>query len=158
MLLTIEKVSYLKAVDIFAQTPDYLLAAIAHITEEIELEPGQTFIEEGALDDSLYIIIDGEVRVHSQDQTIAIFGPRDSVGELALLDPEPRSASVTTLDDALLFRIAKEPFDEVMASRPEIAQGVIRVLCRRLRNRTQSLAVHDEPATGAGDRAQQGVA
>ena len=145
MLMTIERVSYLRAVDIFSHTPDYLLAAVARIIEEVELEPGETFIDEGAFDNSLYIVVDGEVRVHSQEQTIATYKPGASVGELALLDPEPRSASVTALRNTLLFRIEKEPFDEVMASRPEIAQGVIRVLCRRLREQTRLITANSMP-------------
>ena len=55
------------------------------------------------------------------------------MGELAVLDPEPRSASATTVERTLLFRIDKAPFDEVMALRPEIAQAVMRALARRIR-------------------------
>jgi CRP-like cAMP-binding protein len=99
----------------------------------MELEPGQTFIEEGALEDCMYIVVDGKVRVHNNGQTIILLEPGNTVGELAVLDPEPRSASVTAEDKVLLFRLAKEAFDEVMADRPEIAQGVIRALTRRLR-------------------------
>ena len=50
-----------------------------------------------------------------------------------MLDPEPRNASVTAVEDTHLFRLYKEAFDEVMADQPEIAYGVIRVLCQRLR-------------------------
>ena len=133
MLLTIEKVAILQGVDIFTGTPGYLLAAVAQIIEEVELEPGHTFIEEGALEDCVYIVVDGEVRVHSNDQTRALIGAGQTVGELAVLDPEPRSASVSAVGHVHLFRIAKEPFDEVMADRPEIAQAVIRALTRRIR-------------------------
>jgi CRP-like cAMP-binding protein len=133
MMLTIEKVAILKGVDIFGDTPDAVLASVAQITEEVELAPGATFIREGTVEDCMYIVVDGEVRVHSQDKTIITLGPGASVGELAVLDPEPRSASVTSTADTHLFRIAKEPFDEVMADRPEIAQGVIRALCGRIR-------------------------
>lgn len=133
MLLTIEKVAYLKGVEIFADTPDHLLAAVARITEEVELYANQTIIQEGEVGDSLYIVVEGEVRVHSQGKTLLTLGPGAVVGELAVLDPEPRSATVTAEGDTLLFRIKKEPFDEVMADRPDIAQGVIRVLCKRIR-------------------------
>jgi len=133
MLLTIERVAILNQVEIFAGTPDYTLAAIAQILEEVELEPGQTFIEKDALEDCMYIVVEGKVRVHNNGQTIITLGPGNTVGELAVLDPEPRSASVTAEDKVLLFRLAKEAFDEAMADRPEIAQGVIRALTRRVR-------------------------
>ena len=132
MLLTIEKVAILEGIDIFANTPNYTLASIAAILEELTLYPGETFIEEGA--------IEGEVQVHSKGKKITKYGPGKSVGELAVLDPEPRSASVSAIGDAFLFRIDKEPFDEVMADRPEVAQAVIASLCRRIRDQGRKLA------------------
>ena len=71
MLLTIEKVAILKSVNIFAETPDHVLASVATIVEEVDLEPGETFITEGDLGDCMYIIIEGEVRVHSGEQGAA---------------------------------------------------------------------------------------
>ncbi len=140
MLLTIEKVAILSGVPIFADIPGNVLASVAGITEELELEADTTFIQEGAIEDCLYIIVDGRVRVHSQGQEILILGSGQSVGELAVLDPEPRSASVSTIEDSLLFRLDKEPFDEVMADRSEIANGVIRVLCQRVREQGRLIA------------------
>lgn len=132
-MLTVEKVAYLSRVDIFAGTPEYILAAVARIAESVEVAQGETFITEGAVEDSMYIIVEGRVRVHSKDQNIIDLGPGDSVGELTVLDPEPRAASVTALTPLFLFRIGKNSFDEVMANWPEIAQGVIRALVRRVR-------------------------
>jgi CRP-like cAMP-binding protein len=140
LLLTIERVALLKTVDIFAETPDYVLASVARIIEEVELAPGETFIQQGEVGDDMYLIIQGQVRVHNGDRTIIVLGPGESVGEFAILDPEPRSASVTAEESALLFRIDKAPFDEVMANRPEIAQGINRVLVRRLREQGRLFA------------------
>ena len=136
MLLTIEKVAILKSVNIFAETPDYVLASVAAITEELTVTPDETFIQEGDLGDCMYVIVDGQVRVHSGERTILTLGPGKSVGELAILDPEPRVASVTAQEETHLFRIAKDAFEEVMADRPEIAQGIIRALCQRVRMTT----------------------
>jgi CRP-like cAMP-binding protein len=133
MLFTIERVAIMKSVDMFAETPDHTLASVARIVEEVELTAGQSLFHEGEPGDCLYIVVEGELRVHSRDRTLTRLGPGRVVGELALLDPEPRSASVAALSDALLFRIDKEPFEEVMADRPEIALGIIRTLTRRIR-------------------------
>lgn len=148
MLLTIERVALLQGVDIFAETPAHVLASVARIVEEVELLPGEKFIREGDTDNCLYIVIDGEVRVHHGEHTLLVLGPGKTVGELALLDPEPRSASVTAVDNAFLFRIDKIPFDEVMADRPEIAQGVIRTLTRRIREQGHALAAASEAQIG----------
>ena len=132
MLLTIEKVAILQGIDIFAGTPGALLAAVTQIMEEMEVEAGAPLITEGEVEDCLYIIVEGQVRIHSHGRTLNM-GPGHSVGELAVLDPEPRSASATAVERTLLFRIDKAPFDEVMALRPEIAQAVMRALARRIR-------------------------
>lgn len=133
MLLTIERVALLRGIDIFAETPDDILASVARIIEEVEVTQGENFIREGKSGDCLFVVIEGEVRVHSDNKTITLLGSGKTVGELALLDPEPRSASVTAMEDTLLFRIDREPFAELMADRHEIAHGVIRALTRRLR-------------------------
>ena len=133
MLLTIEKVAILKSADIFATTPDYVLASVAAIAEEVDVEANETFINEGEVEDSMYVIIDGEVRMHGGDKTMMTFSEGQVVGEMEVLAPAPRAMSVTAVSDTHLFRIHKDAFDEVMADRPEIAQGVIQVLVNRLR-------------------------
>jgi CRP-like cAMP-binding protein len=81
----------------------------------------------------MYIVVDGRVRVHSEERTLRELGPRDIFGEMAALDPEPRSASVTAKVPTLLFRLEQEALYELMADRIEVVRGVIRVLCQRLR-------------------------
>ena len=66
---------------------------------------------------------------------------RDVFGEMALLDPEPRSASVTALEDSQLFRLDQIPFYDLMADRAEVARGIIHVLTQRLRGRMHDLNV-----------------
>jgi len=133
MLLTIEKVLVLKTLSIFADTPDDDLARVAAVVEEVEVKAGDLIIEKGATGECMYIIAEGTVRVHDGERTIAELGARNVVGELAVLDPEPRSASVTACTDALLFRLEREALYDVMAEDIEVAKGIIRVLCRRLR-------------------------
>jgi CRP-like cAMP-binding protein len=84
---------------------------------------------------ALYVMIDGRVRVHDADHTLRELGPRDIFGEMAALDPEPRSASVTATEPTRLFRLEQEGLYELMADRIEVVRGVIRVLCQRLRVR-----------------------
>jgi CRP/FNR family transcriptional regulator, cyclic AMP receptor protein len=140
MLLTVERVSFLKSVDLFTDTPDHILASVAAIIREMHLDPGTLFIREGDLGDCMYIVVDGQVQVHKGDRSIIELGPGSSVGELAVLDPEPRAASVRAMSEVLLFRIDKQPFDEVMADRPEIARSVIRALCERIREQGRTIA------------------
>jgi AAA family ATP:ADP antiporter len=139
MLSTIEKVIILKTVSLFVEVPDEILADVASILDEVEVKAGETIFTKGDIGQCMYIIVDGHMRVHDGELTIAQLGERDIFGELAVLDMEPRSASVTAVDDARLFRLDQDAFYELMADRIEVARGVIRVLCRLLRSRTTAM-------------------
>jgi hypothetical protein len=140
MLSTIEKVIALKKVSIFAETPDETLAAVAALLEEISASAGETVVEKGDLGTCLYIVVEGEFRVHDGDYTLNQLREGDVFGEMAIFDAEPRSAWVTATADARLLRLDQEPVYELMEDRSEVARGVIQVLSRRLRAREQDLA------------------
>jgi hypothetical protein len=135
MLTTIDKVIILKGVSIFAETPDETLGEIARVLEEVEVKAGETVFEKGDLGESLYLVASGRVRVHDGGYTINELGEGEVFGEMALLDPEARVASVTSIEDTQLLRLEREPFYELMEDRIEVARGIIQVLTRRLRER-----------------------
>jgi AAA family ATP:ADP antiporter len=133
MLSTVEKVIILKTVGIFSETPDEVLAEAASILEEVEVKAGETIFEKGDVDNCMYTIIEGQVRIHDGERTLVHLGERDVFGEMAVLDPQPRSASATATADTRLFRLDQGLFYELMSDRIEVARGIIRVLARRLR-------------------------
>lgn len=135
----LEKLLILKTVGIFMETPDDALAEIAPLLEEITVKAGESIFVKGDPGDSMYMIVDGKVRVHDGEMTLNFLGKRDVFGEMAALDPEPRSASVTAEEDTLLFRLEQEAFYKLMEQRIEVTQGVIRVLCQHLRARMRDL-------------------
>lgn len=132
-LITIEKVLLLKSISIFEQTPETVLAEVAEILEEKEFEADQTIFNADEIGNSMYIIFKGEVRIHKGNHTLAILKENDFFGELALLDTESRSASATTITETFLLKIDQEAFYDLMESRIEVARGIIKTLCRRLR-------------------------
>lgn len=132
-MLTIEKVLILRSVPMFERTPDHILSELAVILKEVDLGPDVDFIKEGDFGDCMFVIVHGAVKVHRGGELIAELGARDIVGEMSVLDPEPRSASVTTTKPTRLLRIDRDDFFDLMADRIEIAQGILGVLCQRLR-------------------------
>lgn len=136
---TIEKLVALKGVDLFAGTPDPILADVAAAMDQIEVDAGARVFEKGDPGDSLYVILAGQVRVHDGAEILNVLGEGDVFGEMALLDPEPRLASVTASQDTQLLRLDQQSFQELLEERSEIARNVIRVLTRRLRARVQDL-------------------
>ena len=140
MLSTVEKVLILKTVSMFSKTPDNILADVGDLLEELDVAEDETIFKKGDTGDSLYIILDGKVRVHDGERLLNFLGEREVFGEMALLDPEPRMASVTAVEATRLFRLEQAPFYELMVERPEVATGIIRVLTGHLRNRVRDIA------------------
>ena len=133
MISTIEKVLFLKGVDLFKTIPAEELSHIAQITDEVEFADRATIFKEGDQGDAMYLIVLGRVKVHSGDHVYAELGTSQCFGEMSILDAEPRSASVTALDELTLLKIKREDFSEILAEKPEISRGIIKVLTNRLR-------------------------
>ena len=128
----VERVAALHRTDLFAGVPGRVLAAVAEATTEVRAAPGDMLITEGAVDAHLYAIVDGRVRVHRGGETVVELGPGVTVGELAALVPQPRTATVTALEPTFLLRLDKAVLDDLLADWPELAHGVIAVLVGRL--------------------------
>ncbi len=133
MLSTVEKVLFLKKVDLFRQVPGEELTRIARIAREVSFDTDEVVINEGEIGDSLYLIIEGGVRVHIGDQDISYLEESKCFGEIAILDAAPRTASITAIKPVKALRISREEFTDLLHERNEIAIGVIKILTLRLR-------------------------
>ena len=132
-LLLIEKVLLLKSLNLFKDTPENILADLAPLMKEMEYELGTEIFKEGDTGDCMYIIQQGNIKIHKGKTTLAILKEKEVFGELSLLDADTRSASATADTDCILYKIDQEPFYELMDERPEVAKGFIKILCQRLR-------------------------
>jgi CRP-like cAMP-binding protein len=134
VISTVEKVLFLKSIDLFASVPGEDLAQIALIATEERCEAGDEIFAEGDVGDALYVVLEGKVRIHRADESLAELGSRACFGEMAVLDASPRAASATAVDDSRLIRITREDFRDLLADRADIATAIIQVLTRRLRD------------------------
>ena len=140
MLTTLEKTILLKSVSLFKEIPAEDLSYVAGIAEEMEVHAGTVIFGEGDYGDCLYIIIGGSVRVHKGEHELAVLGRLQSLGEMAVLDGSPRSASATALGDTQMLKVGREQFLDVMRNSPEIMHGIIRLLLARLREANEKLS------------------
>jgi CRP-like cAMP-binding protein len=135
----IEKMFALGAAPMFSQLTLEELAELAQASSDAEYGPGEMLFEEGKPGNEVCILLSGEV-VFLQGQ-----GPHERVigkeragsliGEMAVLDPAPRSATVRAGADGMhVLRLDGEAFREVLNANPAIASGIIRTLAQRLRS------------------------
>lgn len=137
MLLTIEKVMILKSVALFADLPESMLADVAGALAEAEVAAGERIVEEGAVGTAMYIIVSGAVTLATGGKRLAVLGPREVFGELAALDPSPRTATATATEDTHLFRIEADVLYELMSDSTDFTRALVAGLCRRLRDAQQ---------------------
>lgn len=133
MKITIEKVLILRSVPMFSAIAESSLAHIATIATERTIDADEIIFEKGEIGRTMYVIINGKVRIHDEDKTMGILEKRDVFGELSVLDPEPRSATATTLEESNLLFLDQDALFELMSDDAAVGIGIIRSLVRRMR-------------------------
>lgn len=146
MILTIERVLFLKNVAIFAAIDDDILAGLAASMQERVFPAGEPIIEEGTLDRRMFIIVNGKASVHKGERELAVLGSKDVVGELSALDPEPRSASVTALEETQVLELDHAVLYDELSVNTSLANGIIRFLVNRIREQQPEAAAATAPA------------
>lgn len=133
MSTLVDRLVVLKENTLFRGLPIHELLHIAGITRDYKLPTGSTFIRAGEKGNELFILIDGEVEIYTAHKTIARLGPGSCIGELSIIDEEPRSASVKTVRDSRLISISRRDFLLTLKENPGISINVMQVITRRLR-------------------------
>lgn len=133
-MLTMERITVLKSLEIFRRIPDRDLEKVASILQEKEVPGGTDIIREGEVGSSMFFIVEGRVRVHVQNKDVGILGSGSVFGELAVLDLEPRSASITAINDTFLLELDGDALLNMMSERPGVAKEVLHILCQRIRS------------------------
>ena len=136
MLSTLEKTIILKGTELFEAIPAEEVFHVAKITEERRLQAQESLFHQGDPGDSLYIIVTGEIRIHIEGDQLNRLSDGAVVGELAVLDGEPRSASATAVDETILLKISQESFYEILDSRKEVMREIFKELTGRIRRLT----------------------
>ena len=139
MYSTLEKAMILKSVDLFASIPSQELIRVAQIAEEEEYQTDTSLCKEGDYGDCMYIIANGKVKVHKGDRTLVELEKGAFVGDMALLDQEPRSADLTTSLETTLLKISQDAFYELMSSNFEIMNGILKIISSRLREAQEKI-------------------
>jgi CRP-like cAMP-binding protein len=131
----------LKKIDWFDELPGEMLAALAKKVRKRHLSQGEILFNKGDEGDSLFAILSGKVKIFTQDnqgREVALnrVGAGEIIGEMALLDYEPRSAGVVALEKTSALELSREDFMDIMRRQPDLALSVIRNLSSRLRQNT----------------------
>ena len=128
------KTDLLKRVPLFQGCGAGQLDAIGQLADEIDVAEGTTLMREGERAGEFFVIIDGSVRVEKGGQTIAHLGAGDFLGEIALVDGGPRTATAVVESPSRLLVVAHREFHSLMEAHPGISISILEALARRVRH------------------------
>jgi len=157
-----DAIDALRQVELFEHLTEEQLQLLAKQSREISFRKHAILMTEGDVGESMYVMLTGLAKVYVSDEdgkelVLYELGPGEVIGDIALLDDEPRSASVSTLEKSSALMIGKAAFLDCLRESPEMGINIIRSLTRRLRRATlgsRSLAL-DNVYRRLADRLQE---
>lgn len=126
-------IDHLASVPLFRGMTNKELREIAKATVELELESKKEFVTQGDVGREAFIIVDGAADVIRNGKTIAQLGPGDCVGELALLDHGPRTASVVADGQLKVLVLGPREFSGLLDEVPTLSHKLLGVLATKVR-------------------------
>jgi len=136
MLSIDDKIESLKNTELFKDVSEDALKKIAAITQEISMEDDGTLFQEGDKGDAIYFIIHGQMVAHREGVDLAILRASECVGEMAVIDGGPRSASVSSIGNTLLLKIDRDDFYRILQDDVNLLQNSLKIILKKLREHT----------------------
>lgn len=123
----------------FSGMPPALRDEFTKIAKLEHFETGVTICRKGDPGDSIYIVVDGEARVHEGDLIVSILTKNQTFGELSAFEDKPRTASITAGTDLSVVRVGRDAIIDIMSRFPDSGIVIARSLCKCLRDRTEEV-------------------
>lgn len=142
----------LRRLYLFTELTDSELAVVAHYLDEAGAPAGAVLAKEGQPGDDFMILLDGRVRVSAGDVKLVDLGAGGSFGELSLVSPAPRSATVVVIEPCTMLVLSRANYEELSARRPQvgikIAAAMLRSMADRVRDLTGRIAAVERAIRG----------
>ncbi len=129
----VERVLYLRGIDLFKQAGPRQLLALAAYVREVPMWKGQVIYQEADPADGLYVVVEGRVRLSTGDQALAEIGSGEAFGTWALVDDTARGQRAESLEDGLLITLGREEFYDFATGDTQLLKDLVRVLAGRLK-------------------------
>ncbi|MGZ4430434.1 MAG: Crp/Fnr family transcriptional regulator [Gaiellales bacterium] len=127
------KADLIKTVPLFAGLSGREVDRVARLMDELDVSRGTVLTREGRTGGEFFVVADGEVEVQRDGRTLARLGTGDFLGEIALIDKGPRTATATATRDSKLFVLAPREFHSMLGSNPKVEAKILRALAERVR-------------------------
>lgn len=129
-----EKIDLLRSVPLFTGLRDRELERIGSLADIVDLPAGRRIMAQGERGAEMFILVEGAADVERDGEALGTRGPGTVLGEIALIDGGPRTASVTLTSDSRLLVLARREFHTLMDDFPEVRLHVLETVAQRLRS------------------------
>ncbi len=136
----IDRLNALKTIPLLAGLPHSDLELLATKVSEVRHSQGSEIIKEGTSGSSVFLIVSGLCEVRRSGNRIRELGPGEFFGEISILDPAPRTATVRAVEPSILLVLEGYDFRTALKSSMQMSQQLILVLAERLRHMTDEFA------------------
>ena len=128
-----EVIDHLRAVPLFQGLTDRGLASVAELAAEVDFPDGAEITREGEAGDAFYVVTAGNLDITQGGRAIAKLGPGEFLGEISLIDGQPRTATATARGPVEALCIRRPAFLELMDAHGAVRLGVLMALTERIR-------------------------
>jgi len=128
-----DKQHWMRNVPLFRGCSPEALARLAERLGEIQFRAGQHMVTQGQVGNGLYMLVSGRAEVRRGDEVVAVLEPMAVFGELAVLDQEPRDATVVALEPVTALALASWDLIAELEEDPQLALNLLRELAGRIR-------------------------
>lgn len=125
-------VTWLSSVPFFEGFSDDELHRVVDLSQQMEATAGTVLVDQGDPGTHCYLIVDGQAGVYVRGEHVASSGPGSMVGEMALIDHRPRTATVVADTPMKLLRFGTHEFRTLLEEMPKASERVMTVLRERL--------------------------
>ena len=127
-----DKIEALRKAPLFEGLSKKDLGQLARVSEDMEIPAGTTLTKEGEIGHEFFVIVDGETEVKRKGKNLGTRGAGDFIGEIALLEEVPRTATVKAKTDLRVFVLTSKDFHHLLEESPNVERKVLRTLAKRV--------------------------
>jgi CRP-like cAMP-binding protein len=126
-----DKLAILRGVPLFADLDERSLQAVSILAHEAAFKAGDVLMVEGERGDTFYVIVEGTIRIEQGDRTVRSLTAGGFLGEIALVERGPRTATATCVTDVRLLEVRAHEFERLLDTLPAVHQRIRAAIVRR---------------------------
>jgi CRP-like cAMP-binding protein len=128
------KLDLIASVPLFAGLDKREIQFLGRIMDDVDVADGKVLTREGARGGEFFIVLEGSILIERDGKELNRLGPGDFLGEIALIDQGPRTATATAAGPARLMVLTSAAFASMLGQNPGVESKILRVLARRVRD------------------------